>query len=131
MPMEDLTIRVDGKEYDVKVEETNDGKILVHCNDDVYEVEPAFDKKAAIFNRLKKHAIEGKGKSVVVAPLPGTIYEIKVKVGEKVKEKQSLIKLIAMKMENDIASPKSGTIKEVKVKKGSNVKKDEILIIID
>jgi glutaconyl-CoA/methylmalonyl-CoA decarboxylase subunit gamma len=129
--MEDLTIKVDGKEYDVKVEETNDGKILVHCKDDVYEVEPAFDKKAAIYNRLKKHAIEGIGKSVVVAPLPGTIYEIKVKVGEKVKEKQSLIKLIAMKMENDIASPKSGTIKEVKVKKGSNVKKDEILIIID
>jgi glutaconyl-CoA/methylmalonyl-CoA decarboxylase subunit gamma len=131
MPMEDLTIKVDGKEYDVKVEETYDGKILVHCNDDIYEVEPAFDKKAAIYNRAKKHSIEEKGKSAVVAPLPGTIYEVKVKVGDTIKEKQSLIKLIAMKMENDITAPKSGKVKEIKVKKGSSVKKDELLIIID
>ena len=36
--MEDLTIEVDGKEYNVKVEETEDGRILVHCGGDIYEV---------------------------------------------------------------------------------------------
>ena len=34
--MEDLTIKVNGKEYNVKVEETEDGKILVHLNGDVF-----------------------------------------------------------------------------------------------
>ena len=82
--MEDITIKVDGKEYDVKVEETEDGKILVHCNNDVYEVEAPYNRKASIFNRVKKHDIEQEGKAVVSAPLPGIIFDIKVKKGDKV-----------------------------------------------
>jgi len=129
--MEDITIKIDGKEYHVKVEETDDGKILVHTNGDVYEIDKPQDKEAAIFNRIKKQEIEEKGKAAVTAPLPGTIYEIKVTKGQKVKEGDSLIKLIAMKMENDITAPRSGTIKEIKVKKDQSVSKDDILIIID
>lgn len=129
--MEDITIKVDGKEYDVKVEETEGGKILVHCDGDVYEVETSHDKKAAIFNRVKKEKIEETGKSVVTAPLPGIIYEIKVKKGESVKAGQSLIKLIAMKMENDITAKKAGIVKEIKVKKDESVSKDDILMIIE
>tara|TARA_Y100000031_G_C8000768_1_gene283503 strand:- start:168 stop:557 length:390 start_codon:yes stop_codon:yes gene_type:complete len=129
--MEDITIKVDGKEYDVKVQETDDGKILVHCNGDVYEVETAQDKEAAIFNRVKKEKIEESGKSVIVSPLPGTIYEINVKKGDKVKEGQSLIKIIAMKMENDITAKRSGTVKEIRIKKDESVSKDDILMIID
>jgi|TARA_Y100000310_G_scaffold345860_1_gene471635 biotin carboxyl carrier protein len=129
--MEDITIKVDGREYDVKVEETDDGKILVHCGKDVYEVDKPQDKQAAIFNSIKKQQIEEKGKVAVTAPLPGTIYEIKVTKGQKVKEGDSLIKLIAMKMENDITAPKSGTIKEIKVKNNNNVNKGDILLIID
>ena len=129
--MEDITIKVDGKEYDVKVEETEDGKILVHCNGDVYEVEAPFDKKVAIFSRAKKQEIEQKGKAAVTAPLPGIIYDIKVKKGDKVKEGQSLINLIAMKMENDITAPRSGTVKEIKAKKNAQVNKDDILIVIE
>ena len=129
--MEEITIKVDGKEYDVTVEETDDGKILVHCGGDVYEVDRPQDKRAAIFNSIKKQQIEEKGKAAVIAPLPGTIYEIKVTKGQKVKEGDSLIKLIAMKMENDITSPKSGIVKEIKVKKDESVSKDDILIIIE
>ena len=129
--MEDITIKIDGKSYDVKVEETDDGKILVRCNGDVYEVESTQDKEAAIFNRVKKEKIEETGKTVITAPMPGTIYEVKIKKGQKVKEGQSLIKLIAMKMENDITAKKSGTVKEIKEKKNDKVNKDDILIIIE
>jgi len=129
--MEDITIKIDGKSYDVKVEETDDGKILVRCNGDVYEVESTQDKEAAIFNRVKKEKIEETGKTVITAPMPGTIYEVKIKKGQKVKEGQSLIKLIAMKMENDITAKRSGTVKEIKVKKNDKVNKDDILIIIE
>lgn len=129
--MEDLTIKVNGKEYSVKVEETEDGKLLVHCNGDVYEVEAPYNKEAAIFNREKKQEIEEAGKFVVTAPLPGTIFEVKIKKGQKVKEGDSLIKLIAMKMENDITAPRSGTIKEIRVRKDDTVNKDDILAIIE
>ncbi len=63
--------------------------------------------------------------------MPGTIYEVKVNKGEKVREGQSLIKLIAMKMENDIIAKRSGIVKEIKVKKNDSVSKDDILIVIE
>ena len=128
--MEDLTIKVDGKEYLVKVEETEDNRILVHCNGDVYEVDSR-STKADIFDKLKKKQATETGPGIVTSPLPGTIYEVKVKKGDKVKEGQPLIKLIAMKMENDITAPRSGTVKEIKVKKDESVSKDDILVIID
>jgi len=125
--MEDLTIKVDGKEYNVKVEETEDGRILIHCNGDVYEVE---QQKESIYDKLKKKESIETGSGTVTSPLPGTIYEIKVKKGDKVKEGQPLIKLIAMKMENEITSPKAGIVKEIKVKKSDNVNMGDVLIII-
>jgi|TARA_Y100000310_G_scaffold271804_1_gene286456 biotin carboxyl carrier protein len=128
--MEDLIIKVDGKEYRVKVEETEDGRILVHCNGDVYEVDSK-PTKADIFDKLKKKEAKETGPGIVTSPLPGTIYEIKVKKGQKVKEKQPLIKLIAMKMENEITAPKAGTVKEIKVKNKDSVNRGDILIIID
>ena len=129
--MEDLTIKVDGKEYDIRVEETDDGKILVHINGDVFEIDKPQDKQAAIFNRIKKEKLGERGQAAVTAPLPGTIYKVNVKKGQKVKEGDSLIKLIAMKMENDITAPRSGTVKEIKVKKNNRVNKGDILIIIE
>jgi len=126
--MEDLTIKVDGKEYNVKVEETEDGRILVHCGGDVYEVESK--NEAGIFEKLKKKQIQETGSGTITSPLPGTIYEINVKKGDKVKEGQSLLKLIAMKMENNITAPKAGIIKEIKVKKNQNVNKGDILMVI-
>ncbi len=126
--MEDLNINVDGKEYNVKVEETEDGRILVHCNGDAYEVESK--SQAAIFEKLRKKNSKEEGSGTITSPLPGTIYEIKVKKGDKVKEGQSLVKIIAMKMENDITAKKAGTVKEIKVKKNQTVNKGDILMII-
>src|SRR3989339_596034 len=51
--MEDLTVKVDGKEYQVFVEETEDGRILVHCGNDVYEVETKKDAGPSAIERLK------------------------------------------------------------------------------
>jgi len=129
--MEDLTIKVDGKEYSVKVEETKEGKILIHLNGDVFEIDSEQNKESAIFDRLKKKETEEESSGTIIAPLPGTIYEVNVKKGQKVKEGQSLLKLIAMKMENDITATKTGTVKEVKVKKNDGVNKGEVLVIID
>ena len=128
--MEDLTIRVNGKDYHVRVEESESGKILVRLNGDVFEIEPEKSKEAAIFDILKKKEVEGEGSGIVKAPLPGIISEVNVKKGQKVKEGDSLIKIIAMKMENDILAKRSGIIKEIKVKKNDKVNKDDLLVVI-
>lgn len=129
--MEELVVKVDGKEYKVFVEETEEGKILVHCEGDVYEVETKKDVEPSAIEKLhKKQAIE-EGKLEITAPLPGIIYEIKVKEGSHVQEGQSLFILMAMKMENEITAPKDGVVKEIKVKKNDNVNKGDILAVIE
>ncbi|MEK6983237.1 MAG: biotin/lipoyl-containing protein [Nanoarchaeota archaeon] len=129
--MEELVVKVDGIEYKVFVEETEEGKILVHCGGDVYEVETKKDAEPSAINRLQKKQLTDEGKIEITAQLPGIIYEVKVKAGAQVKEGQSLITLMAMKMENDITAPRDGIIKEVKVKKEDNVNRGDVLAIIE
>ena len=129
--MEELIVKVDGRDYKVFVEETEHGKILVHCGNDVYEVETKKDAETTAVERLhKKQVIEG-GKLEITAPLPGMIYDVKVKEGADVKQEQSLFILMAMKMENDITAPRDGIVKEIKVKKNDNVNKGDVLAIIE
>ena len=128
--MEEIVVKVDGNEYKGFVEETDEGKILVHCGSDVYEVETKKDVQASAIERLQKKYAGEEGESEVKAPLPGTIYDIKVKDGSQVKQGQSLFTLIAMKMENDVTSPKDGVIKEINVKKNDNVNRGDLLATI-
>ena len=129
--MEELVVKVDGKEYKVIVEETEEGKILVHCSGDVYEVETKKDAEPSAIERLHKKQITEEGKLEITAPLPGIIHDVKVKEGSAVKQGQSLFTLMAMKMENDITAPKDCAIKEIKVKKNDNVNRGDVLAIIE
>ncbi len=128
--MEELVIKVDGKEYKVFVDETQEGKILVHCGNDVYEVETKKDIEQSAIERLQKRQSSETGNDIA-APLPGIVYDIKIKKNDKVKQGQSLFTLMAMKMENDITAPRDCIIKEINVKKNDNVNKGDILAIIE
>lgn len=129
--MEELVVKVDGKDYRVFVEETEEGKILVHCEGDVYEVETKKDIETSAIERLHKKQSVQEGRLEITSPLPGIIYEIKVKQGSNVKQGQSLFTLMAMKMENDITAPRDGILKEVKVKKNDNVNKGDVLAVLE
>jgi len=128
--MEELTVKVDNKEYKVFVEETEEGKILVHCGNDVYEVEAKKDAVTSAIERLQKKTKEDDG-SEIKAPLPGIIYDVKVKEGSEVKQGTSLFSLMAMKMENDITAPRDCKIKEIKVKKDDSVNRGDVLALIE
>ena len=129
--MEEIVVKVDGKEYKVFVEETEEGKVLVHCGGEVYEVETKKDAEQSAVERLHKKQKTEEGILEITAPLPGIIYDIKVKQGAKVEQGQSLFTLMAMKMENDITAPRAGIIKEIKVKKDDNVNKGDVLAALE
>ena len=128
--MEELVVKVDGKEYNVFVEETEEGKILVHCGNDVYEVETKKDAEPTAIEKLQKKN-SGESEREIAAPLPGIIYEIKIKQGEKIKAGQSMFTLMAMKIENDITAPRDCVVKEIKVKKDDSVNRGDVLAIIE
>jgi len=71
-----------------------------------------------------------KGAEMLKAPIPGSVLEIRVKKGDAVKSGQTLVKMEAMKMENEINSPIDGTVQSVKVRVGDAVNQGQDLIEI-
>lgn len=55
------------------------------------------------------------------SPMPGNILDVRVKVGDQVKENQVIVILEAMKMENEIVAPQDGVITALYVTKGSPI----------
>jgi biotin carboxyl carrier protein len=66
----------------------------------------------------------------LVAPMPGTIIEILVKEGQKVRQGQTLMVMEAMKMEHKIQSPKDGEVSLISNKVGQRVDMGAILVEI-
>ena len=82
--MQDLKVNIDGKEYSVKVEELDSGKLKVYFNGETFEVETKSDIEKGLFEETEEKK-GSKEKGVIVAPLPGIIFSVDVKVNEKVR----------------------------------------------
>jgi len=67
----------------------------------------------------------------ITSPISGKVVNIKVSVGQKVKEGDVLLIVEAMKMENEIHSPIDGVVEEIFVQVGESVNPDEVLIRIN
>ncbi len=70
------------------------------------------------------------GLGTVNAPMPGVILEVLVGVGDRVAVGDTVVKLEAMKMENDIRVTVSGVVSEVRVNKGASVAVGETLVVV-
>lgn len=67
----------------------------------------------------------------VKSVIPGTVIEILVKVGDRVKAGESIMLLEAMKMMNQIAMPHDGKIKAIHVKQGDRIPKHQLMIELE
>ena len=108
------------EERRVKSEESNSSSSATNASSATNESSAPITKPAAA-------AASGKP---VVAPLPGTINEIKVKVGDKVNAGDTVVVLEAMKMQNNIDAETSGTIASINVNKGDAVMEGDTLVTI-
>ena len=63
--------------------------------------------------------------------MQGMIVKLKVKIGDKVNEGDTVAVLEAMKMENDVKADRSGQISEIFINEGDTVEKDDVLMVID
>lgn len=64
------------------------------------------------------------------APMPGTILDIHVNVGDTVEVNQPVMVLEAMKMESEIVAEQAGTIASINVAKGDMVNPGDLLFSI-
>lgn len=66
----------------------------------------------------------------VIAPMPGKVMDILVKVGSKVQHGDTLCNLEAMKMKSPIRSTADGTLAQVLVSEGQNVNYGDVLFAL-
>lgn len=117
--MKRYNITVNGKAYDVAVEEIDGGSAPV--------VSAAPAPAAAAAPAPTAPVADG---TKVTAPMPGTILDIKVSVGDTVEAGQAIMVLEAMKMENDVNAPCAGKILSINTTKSSAVETGAVLAVI-
>jgi biotin carboxyl carrier protein len=145
--------KVQGVDYDVEIEEVEGNVAKVNVNGIRFDVElkqpinptsslkkvrieapkpvarPAIPTAAPAAAPAAPAASAGAG-SPIKAPLPGTIIELKVNVGDTVKRGDCVLVLEAMKMQNNIESEYEGTVTSITVKQGETVMEGSVLMTI-
>ena len=67
----------------------------------------------------------------LIAPMPGKVIDLKVKVGTKVKKGDTLVILEAMKMEHQVKASEDGKVTKLLVKKDEQLENGALLMIVD
>ena len=117
--MKRFNITVNGKAYDVAVEELDSSAAPV----------ASASVSAPVQAAAPAAPVAGSGEKVN-APMPGTVLDVKVNVGDTVSKGQVIMILEAMKMENDIVASCDGKITSVLAKKGDTVNSGDALATI-
>lgn len=109
----------------------------VKVNGKIYEVEvEAVDEvSGSIASENAAPAVEKKplsdGNKIIAAPISGKVLEVKVKVGDMVRQGQTVAVIEAMKLENEIQSAFDGRVAEIRAVKGDDIKNKEALIVLE
>lgn len=149
--MKKYQYKVQGVDYDVEIEEVEGNIAKVNVNGIPFEVELKQPiKPTSSLNKVKVEAPKPVAKAPAAAPaaapattpapagagtaikspLPGTITDVKVNVGDKVNAGDVVLVLEAMKMQNNIESETTGTVTSIAVKPGDSVMEGSVLLTI-
>ena len=134
--MKSYKITVNGKTYDVCVEENKEAKMAKAVAAPKAEAPAAAPKAAApapapAAAPAPKAAPVSAGANDVTAPIAGKVLSVKAKVGDSVTEGQVLVVVEVMKMETEIMAPANGTVKAVNVAAGDAIEAGQLLVSLE
>ena len=114
--MKEYIITVNGKNYDVMVEERGGGSIVTTAT----TPQPAAAASAA-------DASGDAGSIKIEAGAAGKGFRVEAPVGTQVKKGQTVVVLEVMKMETPVVAPKDGVIVSIEVSEGQAVESGALL----
>lgn len=132
--MKKYNVTINGNVYEVEVEEvgstaTSASSVQSTVSQPVQATAPVQPTPVSTPKPTPAPASASQGE-VVSAPMPGTVLNVTVSVGDVVKAGQTLLILEAMKMENEIVAPHDATIAAINTTKGSSVNTGDALITL-
>lgn len=136
--MRKFQIKVDGKVYEVEVEEVGGNEssagtvsvpqpVITKAKEEPVSQKVVKPSSSPAPAKAPTAAVSGEQ---VVAPMPGKVLQLKVTEGDSVKEGDTLLILEAMKMENEIIANASGNIKKINVAANDMVDTGDVLMVI-
>ena len=116
-----IDIEIDGQRFFSKVTKNNE-TVVVHMpwGDAVLEILPRFV--------LPGSEVQAGG---LIAPMPGKVIDLKVKVGSKVKKGETLVILEAMKMEHQVKASEDGKVSKLLIRKDDQLENGALLMVVD
>ena len=136
--MKNFEFNIQNNSYHVKILSHEGNDIALEVNGTTYSVKMKEEiKKTKTPTLASKRPAEplkvnpSSSKTKIVAPIPGVVLSIDIKVGDTIKVGDRLLVLEAMKMENNITSEKAGTVTAVNVSVGQQVLQNEIMIELE
>ena len=124
--MRNFVITVNGKSYDVAVEEVGGAPVATPV---VKTVAPVATPAPVVAAPAPAKAAPANGEKIL-SPFPGLIKNLLVAEGATVKKDQPILVLEAMKMENELMSPVDGVVSSVVITKGATVESGALLCTI-
>ena len=115
-----IDIEIENKRFFSKVTR-KDEKLVVHgpWGDILFKIMPRFKS-------IGQEVQDGG----LVAPMPGKVIDLKVKVGSKIKKGDTLVILEAMKMEHTIKAIEDGVVDELFISDSDQVENGALLMVI-
>jgi len=139
--MKTYKFKVNENGYTVNIKSQEDNIISLEVNGTSYDVVLKQDikktKTPTLVRAASKRPAEPlkvnpkSSKTRIVAPIPGVVMSIDVKVGDTLKVGDRMLVLEAMKMENNIVCEKAGTITAMNISVGQQVLQDEVMIELE
>lgn len=148
-----MKIVIEGRSMDVQVGSLDAKPVVVMVDGDRFEIWPEVvapapvAPAAAVVERMtiaptnvskvpvpvwkpRKTDVLPGTENAIIAPIPGVIVSVDVKVGDRVEYGQVVCLLEAMKMRNPLRASKAGVVTDVKIVAGQHVAYHEQLIVV-
>jgi len=125
-----IDVNINNETYKAKISAGEDGFTKVNINDKEFQ----FSRNDLLDGELAasdEEDVSADGEKNILAPLPGRIFKINVKEGDKIQKGDVVLVIDAMKMENNIVTKKDAVVKKILVKLDDMVEASTSLIEIE
>ncbi|MDF3881037.1 acetyl-CoA carboxylase biotin carboxyl carrier protein subunit [Cupriavidus basilensis] len=136
-------VEFDGAVFDVVMENKPDGALELTLNGHTHAVWVAQHGETAYVHAFGRawtvtlrDPVRGGGADadegdICVAPMPGTVIEVAVAVGERVSAGQTMIVIESMKMQLNLEADRDGIVAEIPCAKGDLFDRDALLVRLE